>query len=316
MFQHPDHEQGTDGSDGQFVPYGLRVKPPERINVKRWRQTAKLLSPLIGLAVMAAAVWVLIRILRKVELNDVYAGLSAMSIGSVLGSLALVALSYICLIGYDFMSLEHLGKRVSLAAVTVGGFVSFALANTLGFVLITAGGVRYRVYGTSGVTAPDVAVITIMSGLTFALSAALIMGVSLLLAPNFASLVDGLPVWINFTFGLIIIGALGAYLGWVSSGRKAVSWSGYELSLPGPLSTVALLASGVGDMLCASAAVRGRYHARPAELDSRRHRRVRDHHVAGGAQHPDGEDAGQPAGVPRALLPDPDDCRDRSLWLV
>jgi uncharacterized membrane protein YbhN (UPF0104 family) len=255
MFQHPDHEQGTDGSDGQFVPYGLRVKPPERINVKRWRQTAKLLSPLIGLAVMAAAVWVLIRILRKVELNDVYAGLSAMSIGSVLGSLALVALSYICLIGYDFMSLEHLGKRVSLAAVTVGGFVSFALANTLGFVLITAGGVRYRVYGTSGVTAPDVAVITIMSGLTFALSAALIMGVSLLLAPNFASLVDGLPVWINFTFGLIIIGALGAYLGWVSSGRKAVSWSGYELSLPGPLSTVALLASGVGDMLCASAAL-------------------------------------------------------------
>ncbi len=255
MFQHPDHEQGTDGGDGQFVPYGLRVKAPERLNVKRWRQIAKLLSPLVGLAVMAIAVWVLMRILRDVQLNEVYAGLSAMSFSSVLGSLALVALSYICLIGYDFMALEHLGKRVSLASVAVGGFVSFALANTLGFVLLTAGSVRYRVYGSSGVTAPDVAVITIMSGLIFALSATLIMGVSLLLAPNFASLVDNLPNWANFTIGLIIVAALGAYIGWVSSGRKAVTWSGYELSLPGPFSTIAQLASGVGDMLCASAAL-------------------------------------------------------------
>jgi uncharacterized membrane protein YbhN (UPF0104 family) len=255
MFQHPDHEQGTDGGDGQFVPYGLKVGAPEKLTIKRWRRTAKLLSPLVGLGVMAIAVWVLFRILRKVQLSDVYAGLSAMSIGSVLGSLALVAMSYVCLIGYDFMSLQHLGKRVSLVAVAVGGFVSFALANTLGFVLLTAGSVRYRVYGPAGVTAPDVAVITIMSGLTFALSATLIMGVSLLLAPNFASLVDGLPSWFNFTLGLVVIAALGAYLGWVSSGKKAVAWSGYELSLPGPVSTIAQLASGVGDMLCASAAL-------------------------------------------------------------
>ena len=255
MFQHPDHEQGPDGSDGQIVPYGLRVRGPERLNVKRWRQTAKLLSPLIGVAVMVAAVWVLVRILRNVKLDSVYAGLSAMHFTSVLAAIALVATSYICLIGYDFVSLQHLGKRLSLAAVAVGGFVSFALANTLGFVLLTAGSVRYRVYGPAGVTAADVAVITIMSGLTFALSAVLIMGVALLLAPQFASVVNNLPSWINFTLGLIIVAALGGYIGWVSSGRKAVRWSGYEISLPGPVSTLAQLASGVGDMVCASGAL-------------------------------------------------------------
>ncbi len=255
MFQQPDHEQGPDGSDGQIVPYGLRVRAPERLNVKRWRQTAKLLSPLIGIAVMVAAVWVLVRILRNVKLDSVYAGLSAMHVTSVLAAIGLVAASYICLIGYDFVSLQHLGKRLSLAAVAVGGFVSFALANTLGFVLLTAGSVRYRVYGPAGVTAADVAVITIMSGLTFALSAVLIMGVALLLAPQFASIVNNLPSWINFTLGLIIVAALGGYIGWVSSGRKAVRWSGYEISLPGPVSTLAQLASGVGDMVCAAGAL-------------------------------------------------------------
>ena len=28
MFQHPDNESGTDGVDGLFVPYGLKIKPP------------------------------------------------------------------------------------------------------------------------------------------------------------------------------------------------------------------------------------------------------------------------------------------------
>ena len=255
MFQHPDNDQGSDGIEGLFVPYGLKVKAPERRTAKRWRQIAKLLSPLIGLAVMIAAVWVLVRILRNVKLADVYAGLSAMSFGSVIAALALVALSYICLIGYDLMSLHHLGKRLSLLQVAVGGFASFALANTLGFVLLTAGSVRYRVYGPSGVTAPDVAVITIMSGLTFALSATLIMGVSLLLAPQFATVVDGLPSWANWTLGISIVAGLSGYVGWVSSGRKAITWSGYEISLPGPISTIAQLAAGVGDMVCASAAL-------------------------------------------------------------
>jgi uncharacterized membrane protein YbhN (UPF0104 family) len=255
MFQHPDHEHGPEGNDGLFVPYGLRVKAPERLNVKRWRQTAKLLSPLIGLGVMIAAVWVLVRILRNVKLDAVYSGLSAMHFGSVVAALALVVLSYLCLIGYDLVSLHHLGKRLNILAVAVGGFVSFALANTLGFVLLTAGSVRYRVYGPGGVTAADVAVITIMSGITFALSAVLIMGVALLLAPNFASIVNNLPGWINFSIGLVIVAALGGYIGWISSGRKAVSWSGYEISLPGPVSTLAQLASGVGDMVCAAGAL-------------------------------------------------------------
>ena len=255
MYQHPDNDHGSDGIDGLIVPYGVRVPPPERSSLRRWRRAAKLLSPLLALAVLAAAVFMLLHILQKVKLADVAAALGATSMVSVLAALVLVSMSYVCLIGYDLMALHHLGKRMSLLAVAVGGFVSFALANTLGFVLLTAGSVRYRVYSPAGVTAADVAVITLMSGLTFALSAMLVIGFCLLLAPQLASLSNGLPSWTNLLLGTFIIAALGAYVGWVSSGRKAVTWSGYEISLPGPVSTLALLASGVGDMVCASAAL-------------------------------------------------------------
>ena len=255
MFQYPDNDQGSDGIDGLIVPYGVKVPPLERSSLRRWRLAAKLLSPLLALAVMVAAVFMLLHILQKVKLADVTAALGATSILSVIAALALVSLSYICLIFYDLMALNHLGKRLSLLAVAVGGFVSFALANTLGFVLLTAGSVRYRVYSPANVTAADVAVITLMSGLTFALSAMLIIGFCLLLAPQLAAVSDGLPSWTNLLLGTFVIAALGAYVGWVSSGRKAVRWSGYEISLPGPVSTLALLASGVGDMICASAAL-------------------------------------------------------------
>ena len=255
MYQHPDNDHGSDGIDGLIVPYGMKVPSPERSSQRRWRRAAKLLSPLLAVAVLAAAVFMLLHILQKVKFADVTAALGATSMFSVLAALLLVSMSYICLIGYDLMALNHLGKRLPLVAVSVGGFVSFALANTLGFVLLTAGSVRYRVYRPANVTAADVAVITLMSGLTFALSAMLIIGFCLLLAPQVATLSDGLPGWTNLLFGTFIIAALGAYVGWVSSGRKAITWSGYEISLPGPISTLALLASGVGDMVCASAAL-------------------------------------------------------------
>jgi len=255
MYQHPESENGADGIDGLIVPYGMRIPPIERRSIRRWRLAAKLLSPLLAIAVMMAVVYLLVHILQKVQLADVTAALGATSLLSVAGAMLLVAVSYCCLILYDLMALNHLGKRLSLPAVAVGGFVAFALANTLGFVLLTAGGVRYRVYSPANVTAADVAVITLMSGLTFALSAMLIIGFCLLLAPQLASVIDGLPSWANSVLGSLIIAALGAYVGWVSSGRKAIRWSGYEISLPRATTTLVLLASGVGDMVCASGAL-------------------------------------------------------------
>ena len=255
MYPDPDSDQGAEGTDGLIVPYGVTAPPPERGGVRRWRRIAGLLSPLLALAVLGAAVSVLFHFWQKVNLADLSEALGATSMLGVLGALCLTSLSYLCLAFYDFMALNHLGKRLPLAAVGVGGFVAFALANTLGFVLFTAGGVRYRVYRPAGVTAADVAVITIMSGLTFTLSAALIMGVSLLISPQAAGLVDGLPYSLNFSLGLLIVAALSGYVGWVSSGRKVVRLSGYEISLPGPFSTVAMVAAGAGDMMCASAAL-------------------------------------------------------------
>ena len=255
MFPNPDTDHGADGIDGLIVPYGVKVPPLERRGLKGWRQTARLLSPLLALAVLGAGAWVLLHILQKVKIADVTAAMSATSMIAVLGALVLVSVSYLCLACYDLLALNHLGKRLPLLAVAVGGFVAFALANTLGFVLLTAGSVRYRVYRPAAVTAADVAVITIMSGLTFALSATVILGVSLLISPQSATIVSGLPGWVSFSLGCLIVASLGGYVGWVSSGRKALRLSGYEISLPGPFSTLAQMATGVGDMLCASAAL-------------------------------------------------------------
>jgi len=255
MFPNPDNDHEADGLEGLIVPYGVKAPPRDAGRARRWRRWAHILAPLLVIAGLAAVSWVLWHVLQKIKLADVTAALGATSFFSVIGALVMVSLSYLCLACYDLLALNHLGKRLPLLAVAVGGFVAFALANTLGFVLFTAGGVRYRLYSPAGVTAPDVAVITIMSGLVFSLSATIILGVSLLISPQGASLVDGLPSWTNFSLGFLIVATLGGYVGWVSSGRKAIRLSGYEISLPGPVSTLAQMATGVGDMMCASAAL-------------------------------------------------------------
>jgi uncharacterized membrane protein YbhN (UPF0104 family) len=252
MYDDP-HTPGA--IDGPLVPYDMKVPPPERRRTRQWRLILKLLSPVLAFAVLAAAIGVLVHILQKVKLADVTAALGATSIIAVLGALALVSVSYMFLIGYDLMALHHLGKRLRFLPIAIGGFAAFAFANTLGFVLLTAGSVRYRVYRPSGVTAADVAVITIMSGLTFALSAMLVVGFCLLMAPQVASTIDGVPGWMHLVLGAAIMAVLGGYVGWVSSGRKSLTWSGYEISLPGPLSTVMQLAAGAGDLICASGAL-------------------------------------------------------------
>lgn len=255
MFQILDSDRAFDPSDGLLVPYAMRSPVSERERKQRRKLLAKVLGPAITIGIVLATFFALRQALKSVSLSDVMVALASVPPGHVLASLGLVALSYFFLTGYDVLGLHYLGRRMPYSRVALGSFTSYAFANNLGFALLTGGSVRYRLYSPAGVTTSDVAILTTMCGLTFALSAALVVALCLVLQPVLLSSIIGLPPVLNFLLGLGLLAALGRYLWWVWNGSRAFAWGSWRLPLPGFGSTIGQFAVGAGDLACAAGAL-------------------------------------------------------------
>lgn len=255
MFQIMDSDKPFDPTDGLLVPYAMRSTFSDRRRKARRLRLVKLLGPVITVAILIATFFALRAALSTVSLGEVMSALAGVPAGNVLASLGLVALSYFFLTGYDVLGLHYLGRRLPYPQIALGSFASYAFANNLGFALLTGGSVRYRIYAPAGVTTSDVAILTTMCGLTFALSATLVVALCLVLQPVLLSGIIGLPPVINLLLGLALLGGLGRYLWWVWQGSRALTWGNWRLPLPGFGSTIGQFAVGAGDLACAAGAL-------------------------------------------------------------
>ncbi len=250
-----NNNRGSDPVEGQLVPYGVRSieTPKPRPKPSQW--VLKLLGVAVTLLVLSAAVLALRHMLREVSVASVMAALDGISIGPILLSVLLVALSYLTLTGYDLIGLTYLRRRLPYSKVALGSFLSYAFANNLGFALLTGGSVRYRIYSSERVTAGDVAILTVLCGLTFALSAVLMVGLCLLVEPVAMAATLKIPQGIATVLGTLILLGLIAYVVWVGLAKRTVAWSSVRFALPGARSTLAQLAVGAADMCLASGAL-------------------------------------------------------------
>lgn len=255
MFQILDSDRPFDPTDGLLVPYAMRSRLSDRERKRRRKLLAKVLGPLITVVIVVATFFALRHALQTVNIGDVIAALGNVPPGNVVASLGLVALSYFFLTGYDVLGLHYLGRRMPYSRIALGSFTSYAFANNLGFALLTGGSVRYRIYSPAGVTTSDVAILTTMCGLTFALSAALVVALCLVFQPILLSGIIGLPPVLNFLLGIGLLAALGRYLWWVWNGSRAFTWGSWKLPLPGFGSTIGQFAVGMGDLACAAGAL-------------------------------------------------------------
>ena len=91
--------------------------------------------------------------------------------GWVLAALSSV-IAYAALAGYDHIALLHIGKRVSWLFVTLCSFTTYALSHNIGGSVFSGAVIRYRAYGTRGLTGQDVGVLVAICWITFVLSTA------------------------------------------------------------------------------------------------------------------------------------------------
>jgi len=199
-----------------------------------------ILPPLIALVLFLAALEVLRTELRAVTWHGLMTDLFNTPPWRLAAAIALTALNYAVLTGYDFLAFAYIGKRLAWQRIVTASLLAYAISNNVGFAMLSGASVRYRFYTRWGVTAQELSRIVFSYVVTFWLGLLLIGGLSLAISRLPTEL--GLPV-------PEIVAPLGVTLMVVSVGYVAAACfrlgplriRGVELLLPSPPIAVAQL---------------------------------------------------------------------------
>jgi uncharacterized membrane protein YbhN (UPF0104 family) len=217
----------------------------------------KRLGIALSLLIIAFAITTLVHTLKGVDTGVVLIALTEIPPGRI-------ALAALCVVGafctltfYDFFALRTIGKKhVPYRIAALASFTSYTIGHNIGATVFTGGAIRFRIYSDYGLSAIDVAKICFLSGLTFWLGNAFVLGIGMAWHPWAATAMDQLPTAINRLIGLAAIGAIVAYLVWLSLGenRRELGQNGWKVVLPSARLTLVQILIGVVDLgFCATA---------------------------------------------------------------
>jgi phosphatidylglycerol lysyltransferase len=177
------------------------------------------------------ALEVLRRELHAVSWRGLSAAIASMPPGVLLAAIALTTLNYAVLTAYDFIAFRSIGRHLPRWRVAGASFLAYAIANNVGFAMLSGASVRYRFYRRWGIGGEDFSRIVLSYSVTFWLGLLALGGMSLAISPLPSAL--GMPVlWAPSLIGVLLIAGCAGYViaAWRHRGPLIVR--GVELRFP------------------------------------------------------------------------------------
>jgi uncharacterized membrane protein YbhN (UPF0104 family) len=210
----------------------------------------------IGLLIVAIAAATLLKLLRAIDFGKVFDALQVYPVERILVSGGFVAAAYVALTFYDLFALRTIGRDdVPYRTAAFASFTSYTIGHNFGATVFTCGVVRYRIYAAWGLGLAGIAKIGFVTGLTYWLGNALLLGCGMSYAPGAASVIDQLPSWANRMIGLSALISIAAYLAWLSPRPRVLGRSNWLLVLPNPPATLIQIGIGTLDLSCVTLAM-------------------------------------------------------------
>jgi phosphatidylglycerol lysyltransferase len=211
------------------------------------------LTPLVSVALLAGAFWVLHRELAAHHPRDIAHAIAALPTGTVLGALGLTVLCYLVLPLYDALGLRYVGHPLGARRTMLTGFTAYAFSQTLGFSWLTGGSIRFRLYSGWGVSATEIGELIAFTSLTFWLGALTVCGTALVTGSRVVLATFPLPITATRLAGAVMLTISLGYLAMCVLRRRTVSVGGWEIPIPSPRLAGAQLLLGVTDWTLAAA---------------------------------------------------------------
>ena len=210
----------------------------------------------ISVAILAVAGYTLYELLRGIEFDKVLAALTSQSVHKLFIAGALVTAAYVALTFYDLFALYIIGRHnVPYSVAALASFTSSTIGHNLGAAILTGGLIRLRIYSGWGLTVSDIAKIAVLTGITFWLGNAFVLGVTAAYIPEAATAVDHLPPWVNRGIGLAGLFCIGCYLVWLAPSPRAFGRSGWRIELPNFRLTLLQIGIGTLDLILVTLAM-------------------------------------------------------------
>lgn len=228
-------------------PPAAQSPAPDRVSRLR-----SLLPYLLTAGLFALGMFALHRLLAPVDFEGV-ADQIRHTPWQVIGLSVLATMAgYMCLAGYDWSALRHIGRPLPAPVVLTGGLMAYAFGNTVGLTALSGGAIRWRFYSGLGLSGFDIAAVSAFTAASFGVAATLVGLIALAAHPEaLAPILSWSPAMIR-GIALAAILALLVPLVWASLRRSRLSLGRFCLRAPAPGLLAAQLLIGMGD-ICFSA---------------------------------------------------------------
>lgn len=215
------------------------------------------LTPLFVVALLVGAGFLLHQELRAYHYDDIRRSLAAIPNRKVATALALTALSYWILTGYDVLALRYIGRPLPYLRTALASFLGYAFAHNFGFSVLSGAAPRFRLYSAWGLTPAEIALLVAFTAATFWLGIFAVVGTALVADPFGLRDAIHLPGRLGYAIAGILLGLVFAYLAAATFWRHPLAVRGWTIALPRAPIACAQVFIGVADWVIAAAVLYG-----------------------------------------------------------
>lgn len=182
----------------------------------------RLIALSVSVVLLCLSFWAISRELHQYSLQTVFQILGAMPSKQLASAIALVALNYAMLTGYDTLAVRFVHHPLPYRKTALAALLSYAISNTVGLAFLSSSAIRLRLYTKWGFSVSEVAQIIAFCNLSFWLGLLSVGGVMFLLDPfNLPNLFN--QSWLSLrSLGAVFLAVTLAYLIWSAYGTKAL----------------------------------------------------------------------------------------------
>ncbi len=196
------------------------------------RRIRQFIPIIFGLVVFILAISAITHELRTYKPQEIWQSLTMIPKSRKLSAIAFTALGYLSMTGYDWLAFHYLRHFLAPAKIILTSFLSYAIGNTVGFTLFSGSAIRYRLYGSWGVSTVKIVKIIIFTHLAFWLGMFAIGGVVFILDPLSFPQTLNLPFKSVHPLGIIFLGIVAAYFGLSFWRKEPIKIKGEEFVIP------------------------------------------------------------------------------------
>ena len=204
-----------------------------RKHTGQWRiLSRRVVMPVVAVAIVCLAAFLLYRTLSNYSLGEIEAALHSIPLKRIGLMIFFAAASYLCLTGFDWLALRYVGRDIPYPKVALASFCSLSLGHNIGFAALSSGAIRYRFYTRWGASAGDVAKIIIFCGMTVGFGLAVLGGCAILLRPELAARITGLPQGTVVLLGVVLLASAALYVALSAFRQRPVQLWKWRIEIP------------------------------------------------------------------------------------